>query len=71
MDRYTRLRGGSELWTNKTIPSDIYNVSFWGSLGNVFWIKVAGAWRSCITWIKVSGVWKQSQVKIKNQGNWI
>lgn len=71
MDRYSRLRGGSALWTDKSVPSEIYNAMFWGVVGgNKFWIKVAGVWKECVTWIKVAGVWKETEVKFKNNNNW-
>ena len=72
MDRYTRLRGGSELWTNGTITSEIENISFWGIVqANKMWLKVIGVWKECITWVKISGVWKQSTPKVKVNGNWV
>lgn len=70
MDRYTRFRGGDQIWSNKTPASNIVNKEFWGA-SNYFWIKVSGVWKRCITWIKVSGIWKQAIPNIKITGNWI
>lgn len=68
-NKYTRFRGGSSIWSDKTISSNIVNEDFWGGK-NTFWIKVSGVWKQCITWIKVSGVWKQSNPKININDTW-
>lgn len=68
MDRYTRNRGGSEIWTNKTIASDIVNYNFFGRKYNKFWVKISGIWKECNTFIKVSGIWKNSKLYFKTNG---
>ena len=71
MDRYSRLRGGSSIWSEKNLASDIINKDFFGDTTiNSFWIKVSGVWKKCTTWIKVSGVWKQATPNIKITDNW-
>lgn len=69
MDRYTRFRGGSDIWSNTSTSSMLINKDFFGSQ-NYFWIKISGVWKKCITWIKVSGVWRQATPKIKVTGIW-
>jgi len=71
MDRYTRFRGGHQIWTNKSVASIIVNTNFFGKSSlNKFWIKISGVWKECITWIKVAGIWKQATPNIKITGNW-
>ena len=70
MDRYTRQRGGSSIWTDGTPASNIINTDFFGANQNQFWIKIAGVWKQATAWIKISGVWKQTTAKIKASGTW-
>lgn len=71
MDRYTRFRGGSAIWTDNSLASSIAKNSFFvNSPINKFWTKISGVWKECVTWIKVSGVWKQATPKIKVTTNW-
>ena len=69
MDRYTKHRGGSEIWTNRTLASLIVNKEFFGS--NSLWIKVSGLWRECNTFVKVSGEWVLVYPKVKKRGQWV
>ena len=78
MDKYFKvvrrdIRGGSSLWSDRTKASDILNNEFFDNnqvSNNIFWIKVSGVWKQCITWIKVSGVWRQSNPKININDTW-
>ncbi len=69
MDRYSTIRGGSALWSNKSMASTIVNKTFWGNT-NKFWVKVAGVWKACKAYVKVSGLWKYATPKTKVGGSW-
>jgi hypothetical protein len=74
MDRYTRIRGGSELWSNGSNAGAIINNDFFGApapvYGNTFWVKIAGVWKQATGFIKVAGSWKSFEPKIKSGGTW-
>lgn len=72
MDRYTRIRGGSSLWSDGTTASVVANSDFFGEAPqNSFWLKVGGFWKRCVGYIKVSGVWKSFIPKVKTGGGWV
>ena len=78
MDKYFKvvrrdIRGGSSIWIDKSNASEVVNNEFFDNnqvSNNIFFIKVSGVWRQCITWIKVSGVWRQSNPKININNTW-
>jgi hypothetical protein len=73
MDRYSRIRGGSSLWSDGSNASVIINKEFFGdttTLDSIFFVKVAGVWKQAIAWIKVAGVWKQASPKINKNNIW-
>jgi hypothetical protein len=70
MDRTTRIRGGSTLWSDGLPAGTIMNNDFFGTQGNSFWVKISGVWKQCIGYIKISGVWKAFSPKVKVSGVW-
>ena len=70
MDRYTRHRGGSIIWTNKSVASEIINSDFFGTNKNKLWIKISGVWKVCNTFINVYGVWKSVKLYLKRNGQY-